>query len=118
MLWLTEARAIQREARVNGQFAEDLVCTYFASDAKGPGNSARLRHKLSTRPVESRLSYFLQHHDLHIDTALPPGRRLRTLLNMHRTQRLSHSALDLRYGSIDELVSRVDDVARGLAAAA
>ena len=117
MLWIAHVRALQREARVPGQFAADPVRTYFVDGTSGPGDSARLRYKLSTYPVESRLSYFLHHHDLHADTALPAGRRLRTLLHMHRTQRLSHSALDLRYGSVDEIVGQVDDVARGLAAA-
>ena len=116
MKWLTTVRTLQREARVSSLVAGDHVHTYFVAEHK-LHDAARLRHQLSTRPVASRLAYFLDHHDLHIDTALPAGRRLRTLLHMCRTQRLSHRALDLHYGSIDELVNQVDEVARGLAAA-
>ena len=116
MKWLTTVRTLQREARVSSLVAGDHVHTYFVAEHK-LHDAARLRHQLSTRPVASRLAYFLDHHDLHIDTALPAGRRLRTLLHMCRTQRLSHRTLDLHYGSIDELVNQVDEVARGLAAA-
>ena len=111
MLWMRQVRDIQREARLAGPPAS--LHMYLVASS-GRQTAAGLRSRLALWTDQSRLSYFMRHHDLHQDTALPPGRRYRTLLHLHRAQRMSNFALDLRNGSIDASIRQVDDTVRGL----